>query len=149
MNSGGQSMAKYDFNANIWIADENGNIYYIVRDPKDPTKLQGLRVSTPDDKWNFRSTGELNKQFPGDFPQKDPTKPDGSVAIVKMLLAMGVTAAAIPKDLLTITDDSGQVFYPCEGTSYVINLASFDKTNVFWPDDSIKQTIEIKPHRTP
>ena len=133
---------KHPFNDNIWIADENGNVYYIVRNPSDPNRLEGIRVSTRNERWDFLSRDELAKHFPRDFPQ-DPKKPDASVAIVKMLLTLGVAAAAIPKGILDDTDVSNK------GTSYVINLASFDKANVFWPDDSIKQMIEIKPHGKP
>jgi hypothetical protein len=129
---------KFGFNANIWIADENGNIYYIVRDPKDPNKLQGTRVATSNEKWDFWSRDELVKA--NILPATGA--PDASVAAVKMLLAMGVATAAIPKGI--VVSDNLRM----EAMSYVINLASFDKANVFWPDDSIGSTrVDLKPRK--
>ncbi len=132
---------KFGFNPSVWIADENGNIYYIKRDSSTPAELKGTLVSRPSDKWMFENKDELidNKLV---TPQGQ--LPDKSVSIVKMLLTLGVATAVIPKGIFH-TDAFTNL-----GECYVINLASFDKTNVYWPDESLGTTkIKIEPFPMP
>ena len=129
---------KYGFSHHLWIADENGNIYFIKRSEDDPDRLEGVKVSDADDKFDFESTNELIDRS---LFSADPGKQDRSVAVVKMMLAMGVASAAIPQGIIDPGDGM-----TIKGTSYVVNLASFSKDHAFWPDDTTADRIDLKPH---
>jgi hypothetical protein len=127
---------KRGFSHHLWVADENGNIFFIKRDEKQAIRLTGVKVAGAKDRFDFTTKNELidQKLIPPNG-QRD----DRSVAVVKMLLAMGVTTAAIPKDFIDPGDNA-----TVRGTSYVINLASFDTENVFWPGADTAQ-IQVRP----
>jgi hypothetical protein len=122
------------FNPGLFIADENGSIFYFRRPQANREQLVGVRVSTPRERWDFTTMDELIDK--GIFPRQRGRQ-DNSVAVVKMLLALGVTTAAIPRGIIDPgTDESGRPLTQ-QSTSYVINLASFDKRHAFWPDRSV------------
>jgi hypothetical protein len=130
-----------DFSSSIWLADENGNIYYARRDKPDPeaNEITFRRVSTPDQRTQFSSRDELHG-----VPQFGHVRPegttDGSVAAVKMLLTMGIATASIPKGSIHLGDGITLL-----GTSYVINLASFTTTaNAFWPNE-LTNAVHMEP----
>jgi hypothetical protein len=133
--SSSRKARKCSFSRHLWIADENGNIFFIKRDKKQADTLTGIKVATAKSRFDFTTKNELidQKVFPPSG-QRD----DRSVAIVKMLLAMGVATAAIPKEIIDPGDNCTAL-----GTSYVINLASFDTENAFWPDVDTTQ-IQVR-----
>ena len=119
---------KDQFSHHLWIADENGNIYFIKRSQQGGDKLEGFRVCKANDRFNFDNPDE--GQVIKDAFGVTSSNPDRSIAVVKMMLAMGVTAAAIPRKVLYRDPDTiGDI----RATSYVINLASFDTEHAFWP----------------
>lgn len=124
------------FNHSLWIADENGAIYYIKRLEDSPNQLVGYMVSAPSQQFDFDTLDEL---IDGNFYQRINQKKDRSVAIVKMLLAAGVTAAAIPQDAIDAGEDDNGNPVTILGTSYIVNLASFNKGHAFWPTTSTRK----------
>jgi hypothetical protein len=122
------------FDPGLFIADENGNIFYFKRPQDNPEQLIGTLVSHDYEKWDFASRDELTAK---QIFSRDGISHDNSIAIVKMLLTLGVTTAAIPKgSIYPGTDENGQEFTNLS-TSYVINLASFDKQHAYWPNDTV------------
>jgi hypothetical protein len=129
---------KHGFTHHLWIADENGNLFFVKRD-KGSNRLVGHKVAGAKSRFDFDSKDELTARK---LVRKENGKHERSVAVVKMLLAMGVTSAAIPKDIIDPGNDS-----VIEATSYVINLASFDVENIFWPEVNVTPKISLVPHR--
>jgi hypothetical protein len=139
--SGSDSPRKLKYSSSIWLGDEFGNIFYARRDVPDPNATQIIftRVSKQGEQFDFKSRDELH-QTPGLAPAREDDKHDGSVAAVKMLLAMGVAVASMPKPFIFCGHNVTLI-----GTSYVINLASFEKeTHAFWPDETTS-AVSLEP----
>jgi hypothetical protein len=132
------------FNHSLWIADENGAIYYVKRMGDSPNQLVGYMVSAPSNQFDFDTLDEL---ISGGFYQPIGKRRDRSVAIVKMLLAAGVTAAAIPQDAIDAGEDDDGNPVTILGTSYIVNLASFHKSHAFWPTTSTRKVRITSPKR--